>query len=605
MQSTSAWKQRFRVDQVLWARVAQAAPARGLVVTNPTGVYQLHAWDVATGELRQLTQRPEGVLDGRISPDGRFVYYLADQQGSEIGHLVRVPFEGGEPQDLTPDLPPYANFGCALSRAGNLLAFSLAARGIHQVCCIPLGPGDVVGGPRVLHQSTHELWLPVLSHDGGLLVVPSTARAQKRQPSLLAFDTTTGNQLAELWDGPGASLGAVMFAGRPGDSRLLGSSNRTGMERPLIWDVRTGKRIDLPLPDLEGEVYPVDWAEDGERILLRQIIRAITHLHVYHLCDHQLRQVDHPPGTLWPTYFMDGEIFTGWQDSTHPACLIVLNPKSGRQTQMLLPAGAVPGGRPWRSVTFPSSDGQKVQGWLGVPAGQVPFPTILEIHGGPQAMTPDFFLPRSQMWLDHGFAYLSINYRGSTTFGRAFEEQIWGHPGDWELEDLVAARTWLVAQGIARPDRILLTGRSYGGYLTLLALGRRPDLWAGGMAMVAVCDFRRQYEDASEPLRQWVIHMLGGTPEERPDQYRVSSPITYAEHVRAPLLLIQGRHDTRPPARQAEAYIAKMQLLGKPIEVHWFDEGHVAGNVERMIEDAERMLQFAQRVCGDPEERQA
>jgi dipeptidyl aminopeptidase/acylaminoacyl peptidase len=92
--------------------------------------------------------------------------------------------------------------------------------------------------------------------------------------------------------------------------------------------------------------------------------------------------------------------------------------------------------------------------------------------------------------------------------------------------------------------------------------------------------------------------MFGGTPQEKPEQYRASSPITYAEHIRAPVLMIQGRHDTRTPAQQAEAHIAKMQALGKAIEVYWHEAGHMAASVARFVEDMERMLRFAFRVCG-------
>jgi dipeptidyl aminopeptidase/acylaminoacyl peptidase len=142
----------------------------------------------------------------------------------------------------------------------------------------------------------------------------------------------------------------------------------------------------------------------------------------------------------------------------------------------VLAAGEMPPGYPWKSVTFTSSDGQVIQGWLGLPEGEGPFPTILHTHGGSHAVMTEAFDPPSQSWLDHGFVFLTINFRGSTTFGREFQERIWGDIGHWELEDMVAARNWLVEQGIAIPDQILLTGWSYGGYLTLQALSKRPDL---------------------------------------------------------------------------------------------------------------------------------
>ena len=113
---------------------------------------------------------------------------------------------------------------------------------------------------------------------------------------------------------------------------------------------------------------------------------------------------------------------------------------------------------------------------------------------------------------------------------------------------MVAARDWLVKAGIARPDKILVTGWSYGDYLTLQALGKRPGLWAGGMAGVAIADCKGLYEHASDSMKAWAVALLGGTPGERPDQYKVSSPITYADKVASPVLIIQGRNDTRTPA---------------------------------------------------------
>ncbi len=77
----------------------------------------------------------------------------------------------------------------------------------------------------------------------------------------------------------------------------------------------------------------------------------------------------------------------------------------------------------------PSSDGQEVQGWLGLPDGKPPFPMILDTHGGPHSMYPDSFFADTQAWLDHGLAYCAVNYRGSATFGRAFKEKIWGDIG--------------------------------------------------------------------------------------------------------------------------------------------------------------------------------
>lgn len=161
---------------------------------------------------------------------------------------------------------------------------------------------------------------------------------------------------------------------------------------------------------------------------------------------------------------------------------------------------------------------------------------------------------------------------------------------------MAAARSWLIKEGIAIPDKIMPTGWSYGGYLTLLALGKYPDLWAGGMAGTATADWAAEYQDLSPALRGYSVALFGGTPEEMPEQYARSSPITYVEKVRAPVLIIQGRSDTRTPARPVEAYEARLRALNKPVEVHWFDEGHLGGGVEQDIEHMEIMLRFAYRI---------
>jgi acetyl esterase/lipase len=457
------------------------------------------------------------------------------------------------------------------------------------------------GTPRAIYSSTRIVRGLVLSHNGEIVVVGSSERSGSLDMSLLALDTASGRHIAELWDGPESSVEPAMFSPLANDLRLLATTNRSGVKRPLLWNPATGERSDLRLDELKGEITPLDWSSDGRRILLMQFYQAAQRLYLYDLEKQELISLKHPNGTfsyLGGTFFgPEGEIFAVWQDATHPSQMIALDAQTGEQTRTLLAAGAVPDSHPWQSITFPSTDGQIIQGWLSVPEGEGPFPTILHTHGGPTAVTIEMFSPANQLWVDHGFAFLSINYRGSVTFGREFEKQIWGDLGHWEIEDMVAARDWLVEQGIAKPDQIFLTGWSYGGYLTLLGLGKRPDLWAGGLAGIAIADWTMSYEDSVDTLRGYQLALFGGTPEEKPDLYRRASPITYVEQVSAPVLIIQGRNDTRTPARPILAYEARMKELGKPIEVQWFDVGHLAfTQIEQSIDQYESMLRFAYKV---------
>lgn len=155
-----------------------------------------------------------------------------------------------------------------------------------------------------------------------------------------------------------------------------------------------------------------------------------------------------------------------------------------------------------------------------------------------------------------------------------------------------------MAEGIAFPDKVLLTGWSYGGYLTLLCLGTHPELYAGGMAGIAIADWAMMYEDENPFLRQFQEGLFGGTPAEKPEEHRRSSPVTYADRVSAPVLVIQGRNDTRCPARQMQAYEERMLDLAKEITVDWFEAGHGMRVTEEQVEFKEKMLAFACRVAG-------
>lgn len=488
-----------------WTQVAPANLTRGLALTNASGKFQLYAWDVSLGALRQLTDRSTGLLFGELSGDGRYIYYLDDKEGNEIGHFIRIPFEGGESQDFTPGLPAYSSFGFSSSSSGSHFGFMAAdGEGFHIYSLETNARGEI-GAPRELFHSRKIAFGPAYSHGGEIAVIATTERATVQQYDLLAFDTTSGAQFAELWDGHGTSVEGRGFSPLPGDFRIAGTTNRSGVKRPLVWNVRTGERIDLDLPDLAGEVFPLDWSPDAERILLCQFARAVQRLYVYDLTAQTLTKLNHPGGTFGffaGTYFgPGGEIFAQWQDAAHPLRLIALDARTGEKTRTVLAAGEVPPGRPWKSINFASSDSQVIQGWLGVPEGAGPFPTILHTHGGPEAVMTEIFGPGSQTWMDHGFAFLTINYRGSTTFGREFQEKIWGNVGYWEMEDLAAAGHWLVKEGIARADAILLSGASYGGYNTLMGLGKWPDLWAGGMALIAIADWAMNYEDSAGTLK--------------------------------------------------------------------------------------------------------
>lgn len=603
------WQARFRARVVSWTLPATANRRRALAASNRSGITQLYGWNVTTNELTQLTDRPTGTTDGTISADGRWAHYVEDTGGDELGHWMRVPIDGGDAVDLTPDLPPYASYDLHTTGDGRLLAFTAVVDDHHTVYVMP-DPAAGAGAARLIYRTPYNSGVAGFDSSGRLLTVATTEKTGRNRFSAIVFDVESGDRVAELWDGPESSLSSVDFSPAAGDGHIVAASDVRGGLRPLIWDPLTGTRTDLELGEWgsgESEIVPWDWSADGSSILLAKVANAVQQLAVYETATGDLRQLDHPSGTygFWGEsgnwFNADNDIVVEWQDASHPSTVVLLDGATGRlKAELLKPEPAPPPSRPWRSITYEVDGGQPIQAWLSVPEGEGPFPTVVETHGGPEMAQMEMFAPRGQVWTDHGYAYLSINYRGSTTFGREFKEAIWGQPGELEVHDIVAGRQWLVDRGIARPDEVFLSGWSYGGFLTLLGLGVAPGLWAAGLAGIAVADWVSEYEDENDGLRAYDRALFGGPPAEKMDAYVKASPLTYCAAVDAPVMIIQGRNDTRCPARQVELYEARMRELGKPIEVIWFDAGHAAGaDIERIIGHIEAMLEFANRVLAE------
>lgn len=614
LEDGAPWRRRFRCNTLISTYVAPANPSRGIVHASlDEPERRIFAWDIPSGDLRPLTQGQITPSYGWLGPTGDFLYYLQDDKGSEIGHIVRIPFSGGPPEDLTPDMPPYTLRGLDISRGGTCLAFDAVYQNRYWFYYIELHEDGSCSPPRLIYTSRQETWACHLSHDGSLLAVKSTHRApHSRRYTVLVFDTMSGDQVAELWDGIDYSVEPVQFSPLPDDSRLLATTTAGGGLQPLLWNPRTNERDDLPMPSSIGSTLPIDWSPDGSNLLIQTKTEEHEGLFVYDLSDRELLPLQHSPGTFRgrsgpfhtgtaATFFSsDGTVWAQWSDAANPARLLALTTTD--PPQPVLPVADCPPGRPWRSVNFPGSDGVSVQAWLGLPSvsavSEGPYPTVLHVHGGPSGAVTNAFDAPCQAWLDHGFAYLTVNYRGSTNFGREFQEKINGDVGRWELEDMLAARLWLIEQGIADPNGILLEGGSYGGFLTVWALSQAPSLWAGGVAPVAIVDWTMNYEDSSEAMKGWARMIFDGTPHKKAELYQDRSPLTHAAAINAPLLIFQGRQDSRATPRQMERFARKMEELQKDFTLVWLDSGHGFASAATAEHIQEAHLKFAFRALG-------
>jgi dipeptidyl aminopeptidase/acylaminoacyl peptidase len=199
------------------------------------------------------------------------------------------------------------------------------------------------------------------------------------------------------------------------------------------------------------------------------------------------------------------------------------------------------------------------------------------------------------MLVDEGFAVAMVNYRGSIGYGRSFRDHIIGNIGFPEVEDTVAGLDDLIARGIADPARAVIGGWSWGGYITLLAIGRFPDRFAAAVAGAPVADYLGSYDESAPSLQAWDRSLIGGDVHEKPEFVSERSPITYVDRVQAPVLVLIAEHDTRCPPKQAHDSVDALRAAGGEAELYTYDEGHTSYVVDEEVSEWRAVLEFLRR----------
>jgi dipeptidyl aminopeptidase/acylaminoacyl peptidase len=541
------------------------------------------AWDRAQGTRRRVTDDPIGVTFGVPTPDGAGVVWFWDATGDEVGHWVVEPFHGG-PDDRGPlveDVPD--GWSTGLSMGDRAIAVGVAGDGGFEVYVAAGG-----GAAQLVHRHAETVEVAGLSRDSSLLCLQRAAEGDNIHLAVTVLDRSRGEVVGEQWDGAGLGLHVAGWAPVEGDQRLALVHERSGRPRPAVWDVASGERRDIDV-DLPGDVLVMGWWPDAAALLLVQHHEGRHQLFRLDLASEGLAKVDQPTGTISEAAVRpDGEVWFRVSSGSTPPSV-----RSSSGDEVIAPDGPrAPEGAPFRSWWFQNPEGQQVHGFVAVPPGPAPHPVVMHVHGGPTGAYVDTFLPEVQAWVDHGYAVALVNYRGSTGYGAAFRDALIGNPGFPEVEDMVAGLDALATEGLADPRRVVLKGGSWGGYVTLLALGLHPDRWAAGVAVVPVADYVTAYWDEAPTLQAFDRSLFGGSPDDVGDLYRERSPLTYVDRVKTPVLIIAGDHDSRCPIRQVLNYADALTARGGEVELYRFDAGHGSLVIDERVRHVVAQLAF-------------
>ncbi|GAA3439715.1 prolyl oligopeptidase family serine peptidase [Kutzneria kofuensis] len=579
------WRARFTARRVSLPEWALHAPERSLYVSNASGVWEVYAWNRATDEHRQVTDRPNGTMHATLSPDGEQIWWFNDTDGDEFGSWVVEPYAGGEARPALEGV--HDGYPAGLEVGSTRIAVGAST-----------DDGTTIwvtrdGKPEVIYVNENDGGVASLSRDERLLAISHSEHGDSRHPALRVLKAADGAVVAEKWDGKGKGLDGIAFSPVAGDPRLLVLHERRGKEELLIWDVEADTETEIHI-DLPGELA-ADWYTDGQALLIVHSHRSRTTLHRYDIATGELSTLDTPRGTIGGAGARpDGAVEYSWSSAEHPSAVRVLSAE-GDRVLLQPPGDRAPSSQPMEDVFVGD-----VHALISRPrnAGDGPLPTVFAIHGGPHANDEDRFSAYRAVWLDAGFAVVHVNYRGSTGYGSAWRDAIEGRPGLTELEDIAAVHDWAVESGLADPAKCVINGASWGGYLTLLALGVQPKRWAAGVAGVPVADYVAAYEDEMEPLRAFDRALFGGSPEELPDLYRECSPLTYVDEVAAPVIVLAGENDPRCPIRQIDNYLDRLAARKAPYEVYRYEAGHGSLVVAETIKQTAIEVDFTRRALG-------
>ncbi|MEP6759725.1 MAG: alpha/beta fold hydrolase [Actinomycetota bacterium] len=588
---TPDWIHRFTAPSIGFPDWDDASPEQMALVGNQSGAWQAWAHDRTDGSWRQASAEPVGVESVWMLPDGRIAWWQ-DTTGDERGALVAVGFAGGRPDRVFPDVPDGWLMG--LSFEAGRTAIGVEVEGSYRIFVVdpdamtrPLATLRAASGVGNLETGGGGL-----SADGSLVCIYHGEHGDILHSAMRVLDTETGAVVGDLED-EGHHLVPAAWSPVPGDRRLAFTSERAAFERPAIWDLASGERRDLAVA-LPGAVFPLQWWPDASALLVRHEFEGRG----------QLLRLDIATGETTPLTDLlgdierarlrpDGTVWFRVSDAVHPARIV--DGDGEIVIAITTPDGSAPAGTAYESRFAYNPQGDRIHMFAVTPQGDGPFPTVLNIHGGPEWHERDRFDPETQAFVDAGYAVALVNYRGSTGYGVAFREALIGRVCLTESEDILACLDALIADGTTDPTHVYWSGWSWGGCLACFHAGAHPDRFRAIFAGIPAGDFVAAHWASAPELQAWDDAVYGGSPDEAPDAYKQSDPMTYVDAVTAPMLIIAGEHDPRCPIEGVTPWVDAVQAHGGTVEVHTYDAGHHTNTMSDRVTHMRWVLDFFDR----------
>ncbi len=530
--------------------------------------HNLYKIEVDTGRTTQLSRDPTAEEHAvQFSPDGAWLSTLTNKRRPDAldrpGQLNvwRIRADGSDYQPVTRFA--YPAWGGAWSDDGQWLSFvsnedrtSLTNRdgyivrpdgsGVRKVISIRQGSQEVITD-----------WHPDSRH----VSVVSDAWGQSRV-GLLDIDSGEVRWLSPADADEGRALLGPQAQFSKSGRHLVTLRNHESQIHPIVYDVVTGERRDLKIAD--GVTFGVQFALGDTKVLLTHTTdRSRPSLVLYDLKTDTLETLLKPEyGSIDPEVFVEAE-----------------------------------------HLYYESFDGTRIPALLYRPREIRPgerLPALVHIHGGPTFQFFRGFDPYAQFLVDRGLVVLAPNVRGSTGYGVPFRDAALHDWGGADLEDVVKGAEFLKRLAFVDPERVAAFGGSYGGYMTFMAVTKKPDVWKAGVASVGITDLRRMRDESKEHFKYFLAEQMGD-PERDAALWTDRSAINFVHNLKAKLLILHGVNDPRCPISQSRTFRDRLLELGRregeDFEyVELSDEGHGSADPEQKVRSFSVLADYLDRV---------
>jgi dipeptidyl aminopeptidase/acylaminoacyl peptidase len=577
--------------------------------TNISG--RLNIWTIPAGGgwPTQLSISDQRQISPLWSPDGKWIAVLSDYDGDEMWDIFLISPQTGDTVNFTlsrniQEMDP------AWSPDSKRLAYTVRPKekAAAEIDATDLLTKSTVHVTRNTPEDRSNA-APIWSKDGTRLAWTVNYANEKRSDVCMAdlsplktecLTSNTGDQKysAVAWSPDGTSI-------------LITSNAANGFDNVALLDVTT-RKIDWITQD-KWEMSAGGFSPDGKRVVYSANVDGETGLYAYDLATKQTTRLDAGGGvnsvSEFPVPFSpDGSHLLYVHDSaTQPRSLWSYDLETGKSTQL---TKALMGGvHPEQLVEpqlvhFSSKDGKyTISAQVYMPYSLTrngKFPAIVYVHGGPADQSKPDFVPLLQYFANQGYIIIAPNYRGSSGYGKDFQDADRMDAGGAELQDVVDAAEFIKKSGYVDPKKLIIMGRSYGGYLTMMGVTKFPDLWAAGVPIVPFVNWFTEYQNEDATLQASDREFMGD-PVKNKELWTDRSPFFFLDKVKAPLSILAGGNDPRCPKTESQQVADTIRKRGGIAQLKIYEnEGHAFSRIENILDAYRRVSDFLKTYVPSP-----